>query len=219
MKADAGQAVEASSLPEDRRERILVAAEACFGRSGFDRTTMQDIARDAAMSPANIYRYFDSKEALIVGLVDRDRGRAMLLVERLRDGRRDERTQLLSMIEHYFRGMSRDGAILRLSIWSEGTRNPAIAELVAKGEQESRDWMVAILSRLAGSADCDVAALFGVVGVILKGMVVSRAIKADFDPTAMVAHLDAVIEAGLSGPQSGRRPEQANPSVSQRQHF
>lgn len=211
MKADADRSVDASNLPVDRRERILGAAEACFGRSGFDRTTMQDIAREAAMSPANIYRYFDSKEALIVGLVDRDRGRATLLVERLRDGR-DERTQLLSMIEHYFRGMSRDGAILRLSIWSEGTRNPAIAELVAKGERESRDWMIAILSRLAGSADCDVAALFGVVGVILKGMVVSRAIKADFDPTAMVAHLDAVIEAGLSASRPGRRLEQADPS-------
>ena len=212
MKVDSGSAVDAGNLPADRRERILGAAEACFGRSGFDRTTMQDIAREAAMSPANIYRYFDSKEALIVGLVDRDRGRATLLVERLRDGR-DERTQLLNMIEHYFRGMSRAGAILRLSIWSEGTRNPAIADLVARGEQESRDWMVGILSRLAGSADCDVSALFGVVGVILKGMVVSRAIKADYDPSAMVAHLDAVIEAGLSGPRQTSSQEAATRSA------
>jgi TetR/AcrR family transcriptional regulator, repressor for uid operon len=186
-----------ASLPADRRERILVAAETCFGRSGFDRTTMQDIAREAAMSPANIYRYFDSKEALIVGLVDRDRERAILLSDSLRDGK-DERAQLLSLIEHYFRGMSRDAAILRLSIWSESTRNPAIADLIAKGAEESRDWLTAILSRLAGSSDCDIPALHAALEVTLKGMVVSRAIQTDYDPAAMVTHFAAVMDAGLA---------------------
>lgn len=212
MTARAGSSVETDSPPSDRRESILAAAETCFGRSGFDRTTMQNIAREAAMSPANIYRYFNSKEALIVGLVDRDRERAKLLVERLSDGR-DERTQLLSLIEHYFRGMSRDAAILQLLIWSEGTRNPAIAALVARREHDGRQWLMAILSRLAGSADCDVPGLFSMVAVVLKGMIVSRAILADFDPTALVAQLDAVIAAGLSGRAPGRPKEPAQSAV------
>ena len=35
-----------------RRARILDAAERCFVRAGFHRTTMQDVAAEAAMSPA-----------------------------------------------------------------------------------------------------------------------------------------------------------------------
>jgi hypothetical protein len=43
--------------------------------------------------------------------------------------------------------------------------------------------------------------------------VVSRAIKADYDPSAMVAHLDAVIEAGLSGPRQTSSQEAATRSA------
>src|SRR5919206_2725488 len=57
----------------DRRAQILDAAERSFCRSGFHRTTMQDIAAEAGMSPGNLYRYFPSKDALVAGLCERDR--------------------------------------------------------------------------------------------------------------------------------------------------
>ena len=60
---------------QERRFRILDAAERCFVRSGFHRTTMQDVAAEAGMSPGNIYRYFRSKDAMAVGLAERDRAR------------------------------------------------------------------------------------------------------------------------------------------------
>src|SRR6476659_6530306 len=56
-----------------RREHILDAAEQCFGRSGFHRTTMHDICKEAGVSPGALYVYFDSKEALIAGICERDR--------------------------------------------------------------------------------------------------------------------------------------------------
>ena len=51
-----------------RREHILDAAEFCFARAGFHRTTMQDICKEAAVSPGALYVYFDYKEALIAGI-------------------------------------------------------------------------------------------------------------------------------------------------------
>ncbi|KMO34447.1 TetR family transcriptional regulator, partial [Methylobacterium tarhaniae] len=45
---------------EERRTRILDAAEACFVRDGFHRATMHDVAAEASMSPGNLYRYFPS---------------------------------------------------------------------------------------------------------------------------------------------------------------
>src|SRR5262245_36226219 len=56
-----------------RRERILDAAEHCFARTGFHRTTMHDICKEAGVSPGALYVYFDSKEALIAGISERDR--------------------------------------------------------------------------------------------------------------------------------------------------
>lgn len=56
-----------------RRTHILDAAELCFAREGFHRTTMQDICREAKISAGAVYVYFASKEALIDGIVERDR--------------------------------------------------------------------------------------------------------------------------------------------------
>jgi AcrR family transcriptional regulator len=53
--------------PEDRSpnaERILTAAEECFARYGFQKTSMEDIAREAGMSRRSVYRHFPDKAAL-----------------------------------------------------------------------------------------------------------------------------------------------------------
>src|SRR5438045_6993210 len=48
----------------DTRERILVVAERLFRQIGYQKTTVADIAKDLRMSPANVYRFFDSKKAI-----------------------------------------------------------------------------------------------------------------------------------------------------------
>jgi len=50
---------------EQTRELILRKAEELFRHFGFGKTTVAEIARDLEMSPANIYKYFPSKEAII----------------------------------------------------------------------------------------------------------------------------------------------------------
>ncbi len=48
----------------DTRERILVTAERLFRQLGYQKTTVADIARELRMSPANVYRFFESKKAI-----------------------------------------------------------------------------------------------------------------------------------------------------------
>jgi AcrR family transcriptional regulator len=40
----------------DRRDEILAAAQRCFVRSGFHKTSMHEICVEAGMSPGNLYR-------------------------------------------------------------------------------------------------------------------------------------------------------------------
>src|SRR4029078_5951472 len=48
----------------DTRERILVVAERLFRQIGYQKTTLADTAKELRMSPATVYRFFDSKKAI-----------------------------------------------------------------------------------------------------------------------------------------------------------
>jgi AcrR family transcriptional regulator len=55
-------------VEQDTRERILVVAERLFRQLGYQKTTVADIAKELRMSPANVYRFFDSKKAIHEGV-------------------------------------------------------------------------------------------------------------------------------------------------------
>ena len=57
--------VVARADPEETRARIVAAAEGLFRQLGFAKTTVADIAGELGMSPANVYRYFPSKHAIV----------------------------------------------------------------------------------------------------------------------------------------------------------
>lgn len=46
------------------RERILQAAIRLYREIGYRKTTVADVARGALMSPANLYRFYSSRQAL-----------------------------------------------------------------------------------------------------------------------------------------------------------
>lgn len=47
-------------------DRILAAAEECFGKGGFARTSLREVAEVAGVSKALIHYHFDSKEGLLL---------------------------------------------------------------------------------------------------------------------------------------------------------
>ena len=55
----------------DVRARILTTAERLFREIGYQKTTVADIARELRMSPANVYRFFDSKKSINAGVAKR----------------------------------------------------------------------------------------------------------------------------------------------------
>src|SRR5829696_9258148 len=57
--------------PEDTRARIMETAEALFRRLGYAKTAVADIASELRMSPANVYRFFPSKTAIVQAICQR----------------------------------------------------------------------------------------------------------------------------------------------------
>ena len=55
-------------IEPDTRERILEVAERLFREIGYQKTTVADIAKVLRMSPANVYRFFDSKKSIHEGV-------------------------------------------------------------------------------------------------------------------------------------------------------
>ena len=60
----------AKNEAEKTRKRILASALSLFVRKGYDRTTFIDIAARLKMTKGAVYWYFESKERLLVALVD-----------------------------------------------------------------------------------------------------------------------------------------------------
>src|SRR5690349_10085106 len=111
-----------------RREHILDAALACFVRGGFHATTMQMICREAGVSPGALYVYFDSKEALIAGLCERDRAEFAERFAALATAP-DFLKALAGIGEHYFVNEAAEKQRFVVEMGIEATRNPRIAEI------------------------------------------------------------------------------------------
>ena len=61
----------AKTKSEDTRARIMDTAEALFRRIGYAKTAVADIASELRMSPANVYRFFPSKTAIVQAICQR----------------------------------------------------------------------------------------------------------------------------------------------------
>ena len=62
---------QARTKPDDTRARIMDTADALFRRLGFAKTAVADIAAELGMSPANVYRFFPSKTAIVQAICQR----------------------------------------------------------------------------------------------------------------------------------------------------
>jgi len=186
----------------DRHTRILDAAERCFVRSGFHRTTMQDVAAEAGMSPGNLYRYFSAKEAIVIALTERDRARVGVDFAAL--AQPSDLLGVLRGIAHkHFAEEPRERAILCLEIWAEATRNRPFAAISEAFDRDILDRMIGLFkqAQLGGTiaAEVDLEELASLILTLADGLFVRRAINERFDVERGVASLMAVLEAAFAG--------------------
>jgi AcrR family transcriptional regulator len=87
----------------DTRTRILVVAERLFREIGYQKTTVADIAKALKMSPANVYRFFDSKNAIHQAVARRLMSEVEAAVETITEeplSPKDRLREILTTIHH-----------------------------------------------------------------------------------------------------------------------
>ncbi len=82
----------------DTRERILVVAERLFRQIGYLKTTVADIAKELRMSPANVYRFFDSKKSIHESVARRLMGEVEVEAQRIARSEGPAATRLRQMM-------------------------------------------------------------------------------------------------------------------------
>jgi TetR/AcrR family fatty acid metabolism transcriptional regulator len=85
----------------DKRERILTAAERIFARRGFFAAKVSDVAKEAGVADGTIYRYFKSKDDLMISLFERPMQQVNEALREAVAGIDSPREQLRAFIKTY----------------------------------------------------------------------------------------------------------------------
>ena len=187
-----------------RREHILDAAEQCFARAGFHRTTMQDICKQAGVSPGALYVYFDSKEALIAGICERDRAQFAERLAALSDAP-DFLEALKKLGEHYFVHEPPHKKLMCIEIGVESTRNPRVGEIHRGVDEFVTASFEKLFQRMKDEGriapELPIPVVVQLFSIVADGMFWRRAVDPAFDGTVLVpATFDVLI--GLLKPVS-----------------
>jgi AcrR family transcriptional regulator len=185
-----------------RREHILDAAEQCFARAGFHRTTMHDICKEASVSPGALYVYFDSKEALIAGIAERDRADFAERLATLSQAP-DFLAALKEIGEHYFVEEPVYKRRMCIEIGLESTRNERVGAIVHEVDDFVLKGFESLFQRMKDEGriapDLDIPMLTQTFLVIADGLFWRRAVDPAFDGSKLVPAVLQVI-GGLLKP-------------------
>ena len=199
-----------------RREHILDAAEQCFAREGFHATTMQDICKEAAVSPGALYVYFTSKEALIEGICERDRSDFQARFEDLTEA--DDFFEALRAIgEQYFVEEPVHKRLMCIEIGMESTRNPRVGTLFRSVDNFVTESFQDLFQRLKDEGRIepalDIPTLAKAFSIVGDGLFWRRAIDPGFDGKIMIPAMVALIRQLLNPVEQPAASTRANPAA------
>lgn len=188
---------------EARRLQILVAAAECFRHCGFHKAGMAVIAKTAGMSVGHIYHYFDSKEAIIAAIVERDFQRFLEKVDAFRRSPEPLKTMLEGVEEGIDECLDMHTAVLTMEVLAESARNPKLAERVRLIEDTLRRSLTDIIQLARRGAEplseAELISRSVVIGAIFDGLKMRVIRNPDVDRAAVLTLLRKTIQDLIVG--------------------
>jgi len=148
-----------------RRQRVVDAALRLFLERGYVATTIEAIAREAAVAPATVYQAFGSKQAILARILDAtiagDTGPAALL-ERgwVRQASQDpDPRQRLALVIQHTSGVAARTAPIKEVMRDAAAADPAVRQLLREDDQRRQVTQRTLIDLVIGSdslrAGCD----------------------------------------------------------------
>ena len=191
---------------EARRTQILDAAVACFSRNGFHQTTMQDICGEAGLSPGAVYRYFDSKEAMIGQCCMRGQQEIAMAFEGAtsQGGTQEVIAQLTDIFFGELASPEAAAAMrLHVQLWGEALRSPEILAELNSTREGVRKHLQAVVERGQSLGDVSQEADPEYVARVLlstyNGLVLQKSLDPDVDIWRYVDAFKSLVAGVLSG--------------------
>ncbi|MBI9074914.1 MAG: TetR/AcrR family transcriptional regulator [Desulfatibacillum sp.] len=88
-----------TNLPEEKRERILRVAAELFAQTGYTKTDVAQIAREAGVAKGSMYNYFETKDDIYIHVC----AHALELSRTAVYGNIDKAWNIYKQIDHIFR--------------------------------------------------------------------------------------------------------------------
>lgn len=133
-------------LTSERRAQILQAAAIVFARGGVDGARMDDIVAESGLSKGTLYWYFDSKQEIIVALVDQVIRAEYEQLQALLDNPGSVRERLMAFVDTHAALLGAEPVLgkLGIEIYAMSGRIPQVREFV----QHYYDDFIDVLSEL-----------------------------------------------------------------------
>jgi AcrR family transcriptional regulator len=166
-----------------RRRQILDAARARFASQGFARTSIADIVTESGLSNGAIYRYFTSKDEIIVAVCEQAGGAFPAALT----------TEAVSGFLEHVRTLAREKGHARLvaQIYAEAALSPALATIV---QQQLAAMHAAVASLIPGDQAAEAEAIAEAFVALCTGYSEQLAIRGDLDPAPFTRALMAIVK-------------------------
>ncbi|HWS26161.1 MAG TPA: TetR/AcrR family transcriptional regulator [Xanthomonadales bacterium] len=188
----------AAARTQAQRDRILKAAQQSFIRHGFHAAGMAGIAQAAQMSPGLIYRYFDSKNAIILAIIERQLAEKNANIDSLQT-QPDWEQRICDLFAGWQRGDdSLMNAALFLEMSAHATRDPLIAQALSAADQDARARFLAVLGQQAHAQGAnpdpaDLRARALVLQSFIEGLAIRAVREPKFDAAQVVAAVRQLV--------------------------
>lgn len=207
--SEPSQSAKSEARTQAQRERILAAAQSCFVQSGFHAASMAMIAETAGMSPGLIYRYFESKNSIILAIIEQQLEVVRGKIRQLRASS-DLAEGIVDHFEEHDTGSRHSmSSALFLEMSAEATRDLQIAEALRRYDDavcaELIEWLGRSERRGGHGLPAPVACERVLMLVcLLEGLKIRKARDPGLDRNLLRRALDFVIEALFTHPEPGR---------------
>ncbi len=142
-------------LKDQRQIQILEAAAELFARNGFDRTSVDEIAKSAGLSKGAIYWYFPSKEKILIALAEQYETANQMAVMAMASDEQFGSKALYLAHRHFFEEKAQDPLpdLLFQQFISMGQKYPEISEALQRNNDNWARVITGLLDQSVARGD------------------------------------------------------------------